>query len=70
MLPALQQPFAAWPDQEEALLVALDELLRDPDLRRELGAANQAHVRAHFERSVMLERYRDLFQPLLAAEAA
>jgi glycosyltransferase involved in cell wall biosynthesis len=70
MLPALQQPFAAWPDQEEALLVALDELLRDPDLRRELGAANQAHVRALFERSVMLERYRDLFQPLLAAEAA
>ena len=42
-------------------------LRSEPELRGELGAANRAHVRAHYDQNLMFDAYAALFDEVLAA---
>ena len=44
-----------------ALANALQELASDPEARAELGTANKARARAHFDEADMVKRYRELY---------
>jgi glycosyltransferase involved in cell wall biosynthesis len=49
------------PGDVTALAGAMRELLVDPALRQRYGEAGRAYVRAHFDRSLMARRTRDLY---------
>ena len=52
---------------EAAFSASIGRLLGDPSLRRELGAANRAHVREFYHQERMFEAYGALFDKILAA---
>ena len=60
VLPSLQHPLVVDRADEARFAAALARLVADAALRERLGAANRAHVAAHFTREAMIERYRDL----------
>ncbi len=66
MLPVASRSYCRPPADEPGLLRACLELLRAPEQRRSIGAANQQHARRNFDRAAMLARYRTLFQSLLS----
>jgi L-malate glycosyltransferase len=70
MLPAASRDFVVPVGDETAFADAVERLAYDGRLRRDLGAANRAHARAHFARETMLERYRALFAEMLAPPRA
>lgn len=58
------------PADVSALAGALGQLIRDAPLRARLGAAGQRRAHSEFEESVMVKRYWNLFERLLAPAAA
>jgi glycosyltransferase involved in cell wall biosynthesis len=60
---------AKWP-HEVALRDAIQPLLRDPDLRASIGAANRTKARAQYDESVMLAQYRALYAAALGRPGA
>lgn len=61
MLPADNHPYVAPRGDEAGLAAAMAALVADQALRRRLGVANRAHVRATYDQSRMFEGYRRLF---------
>lgn len=55
---------------EVRLRDAMEALAIDPDLRRAVGAANQAKARAEFDESVMIARYAALYEEALGRPGA
>lgn len=53
----------------ESLYRALENLERDPDLRRTHGNLAYHHARQHFTAQRMVQRYMDLYQSLVPARA-
>jgi glycosyltransferase involved in cell wall biosynthesis len=69
MVSVENRPFIVPKANEDQLCEAVRRLLGDPRLRAELGARNQAHVRAEYDLQKMFERYGALFDECLAATA-
>jgi len=61
ILAAENRPLIAPAGDEAGLGAALARLADDPDLRRELGAANRARARAAYDQETMFAAYRDLW---------
>lgn len=59
------RPFITEHGGEVRLRDAIQALMRDADLRRTVGAANQAKARAEFDESVMIARYAALYEEAL-----
>jgi len=55
------------PENPDALLATILDLKRDPALRRRMGEAGAAHVRAHYDRRKIACRYWDLLQSVAAS---
>lgn len=51
------------PEQPEALAAALERLIRDPELRRRLGVAGEAHVRRDFDMHAGIDQLAERFGP-------
>ncbi|WP_267396861.1 MULTISPECIES: glycosyltransferase family 4 protein [unclassified Sphingomonas] len=62
MVAAENAPFITAKPGEVKLRDALEALVADSDLRRRVGAANQAKARGEFDEQVMIERYRTLYE--------
>ena len=62
MVAAENQPFIAAGRSEVNLRDCLQSLMLNEDLRRRVGAANQAKARAEFDEAVMIGRYRALYE--------
>lgn len=60
------RPFISVPNDSSALAAMLEELAENESLRREIGQANQAKARAHFDEAKMIEAYRALYWGALA----
>ncbi len=60
MLPVPQHPFVVARDDDAALASSLAVLASNGHLRRRLGAANRAHICAHFTEDVMVRRFARL----------
>jgi glycosyltransferase involved in cell wall biosynthesis len=56
--------FVVPPGDAAALQAALARLVADPALRERLGAAGQAHVRAHFTLDQMVRQVEHLYDAL------
>ena len=69
MLPPENRAFVVPRDDEEGLRRALDALAASGGLRRRLGLANRAHVRAAYSIETMFAAYRDAFDEALAGAA-
>jgi glycosyltransferase involved in cell wall biosynthesis len=55
------------PRDAHALAHAIERLLRDPDLARQLGRAGRAHVSDHFAVDTMIARVSNVYDAALAA---
>ncbi len=62
MVAAENRPFVLPPADEAGLVAALARLAGEPALRRRLGAANRARVRAVYEEARMVEAWRVLLE--------
>lgn len=62
MVAAENRPFVLPPADEAGLVAALARLAGEPMLRRRLGEANRARVRAVYEEARMVEAWRVLFE--------
>lgn len=69
MIAPENRPFLVPKNMEDRFREAMRQLLDSPSLRTELGARNQAHVRAHYDQQQMFERYGALFDECLASYA-
>lgn len=49
------------PEDANALARAIDDLSKDPDRRRKMETDGRTYVEQHFDRSVLAERYEDIF---------
>ena len=58
-------PFVTGPHHEVPLRDAIETLAMDADLRRRVGAANQAKARAEYDEAVMIARYAALYEAAL-----
>lgn len=67
MLPPENQPFVVPVSDEAAFADRLVHLLRNPDLRAEIGAANRRYALERFSITRMLADYEALFEELLGA---
>lgn len=56
------------PDDPQAMAAAINRLLADEPLRREMGKAALARVRSEFTKEIMATRMRDLYQEVLATK--
>lgn len=56
-------------EDPEAVAAAMLRLIRDPTLRRRLGAALRAHVEASYSAAVVVPRWQALFDEVLAERA-
>jgi glycosyltransferase involved in cell wall biosynthesis len=61
ILSARNRPMIARTDDDDALGRLLARMIGDPLLRRELGEANRAKVAAEFDETVMIARYRAVY---------
>lgn len=64
------RPFIVPPGDAAALTEALGRLVGSPDLRRELGAANQRRARHCFREQDMVERYAALYEAAMRRPGA
>jgi glycosyltransferase involved in cell wall biosynthesis len=55
------------PRDARALAHAIERLLHDPDLARQLGRAGRAHVSSHFAVDTMIARVSNVYDAALAA---
>lgn len=62
------RPFIAAPGNAQALASMLTELVANPQLREELGRANQEKARAQFDEAQMIEAYRSLYWGAMGRE--
>ena len=72
MLPEAGRAFVT-PRDDEALGAALTALIRDPDLRVQLGRASRAKAAQSFDEADMFRRWSSLLEsgaPLSASQAA
>ena len=69
MVAAPNRPFICVPDDAEALGQMLCDLAAEPDLRREIGAANRERARTEYDEAAMIARYRALYDEALAARS-
>lgn len=70
MVAAENAPFITAAPSEVRLRDAIQALVSDPALRASVGAANQAKARAFYDESVMIARYRDLYEGALERPGA
>ena len=63
-------PFITQHPGEVFLRDAIEALAADPELRRRVGAANQAKARAEYDEGVMIERYARLYEGALGRQGA
>ena len=70
MLSAENAPLIAAEADEVRLRDALQHLVADADLRRSIGAANQAKARAEYDEGVMIARYRALYEDAMGRPGA
>jgi glycosyltransferase involved in cell wall biosynthesis len=56
------------PKSIEPMVFALDELIRQPDLRSQLGCQGRARVRDQFRADRMIHHLREIYEELLAAK--
>jgi glycosyltransferase involved in cell wall biosynthesis len=70
MVSPANAPFIAeWPT-EVRLRDVMQALVNDADLRRAVGAANQAKAVAEYDEAVMIARYRALYEQALGRPGA
>ncbi|WP_188658876.1 glycosyltransferase family 4 protein [Sphingomonas metalli] len=70
MVAAENAPFIAeWPT-EVRLRDAIQALMGDAGLRRQVGAANRARAAAEYDEAVMIARYRELYERALGRPGA
>lgn len=62
------RPFIAVPGDWEALGYMLRDLAAEPDLAAEIGAANARRAREHYDETVMVARYRALYERVLGRD--
>jgi L-malate glycosyltransferase len=67
MVAAENQPLIVRRDDEERYVQALEDLLLNPDLRRQIGAANRQRARAAFDQKAMVATYDALFSGMIGA---
>lgn len=53
------------PKDSDSLAVGLERLYQDEQLRRSLGAAAQEYIRKHFDISLMIQGYEDVYRRIL-----
>ena len=70
MVAAENLPYIAAHQGEIWLRDAIQPLLSDPDLRKRVGAANQAKARAAYDETVMIARYRTLYEAAIGRPGA
>jgi glycosyltransferase involved in cell wall biosynthesis len=70
MVSAENAAFIAPQAKEVQLRDALQSLIADRDLRRRVGAANQAKARAEFDEAVMIARYAALYESAMSKPGA
>lgn len=61
MLAPENQPFICAPQDDAALADVLGRLANDAALRAEIGAANRAHARAHYDEAAMIAAYKQVY---------
>lgn len=66
MVSPANRPFVVGPRETQVLATAIVRLAEAPDLRRQLGASNRAHVSAHYRLEQMVEAHAAL---MLRADA-
>lgn len=62
--------FVVAPGDAEALAAAIDKLVQDPDLRRQMGQAGLRRARDHFSKETMLARMIIVYQEVLQMDSA
>ena len=67
MVAQQNEPFIVRPNDETALGEALQVLATDPYLRAQIGEANRAKARKHFDAADMVAAYRRLYDSALGA---
>lgn len=70
MVAAENLPYIAAHQGEIWLRDAIQPLLSDPDLRKRVGAANRAKARAAYDETVMIARYRTLYEAAIGRPGA
>jgi glycosyltransferase involved in cell wall biosynthesis len=70
MVASENAPFITPYPGEVELRDAIETLARDADLRRRVGAANQAKARADYDEGLMIRRYRDVYNDALGRPGA
>ena len=63
-------PLLCAPDDEKALMQALQKLAADPKLRKRVGQANRDKARAEYDAQAMTERYRALYWGVIDGNTA
>ena len=67
LLQAADAGFGITPESAEELAAAVVRLADDPALAARLGAQGREHVREHYDRAKLAQRYLDLLQEVAAA---
>ncbi|QIQ88167.1 MAG: glycosyltransferase [Erythrobacter sp.] len=62
------RPFIAVPNDWQALGQMLADLAAEPELAAEIGAANRARAREHYDEADMIARYRSLYGEAMGRE--
>jgi glycosyltransferase involved in cell wall biosynthesis len=70
MVAAENAPYLIPAHNEVFLRDALNTLVREPELRRYIGAANQRRARAEYDETTMIDRYRALYEAALGRPGA
>lgn len=70
MVAQANEPFIVPPGDNAALARAIAALAAEPELRRQVGAANREKARESYDEGAMLEAYRALYEDAMASAAA
>jgi glycosyltransferase involved in cell wall biosynthesis len=68
MVAGPNRPFICVPGDWQALGQMLRDLAAEPETAEEIGRANRARARDHYDEAVMIARYRDLYGEALGRE--